>query len=106
MEYHTLLVHMKLGATNDAVLQIAGNLAEQFSAYVIGLATCEAVSDTCLALLPEYPGLAFCDAIADSDRQRLEEMVADAERRFRMVLQGVLRTHNGSMTSRPDLAAT
>jgi len=51
--YTTLLAHLQLGHSNAAVLQVAGDLAEQFDAGVIGVAACQPVQisygDTCVS---------------------------------------------------------
>ena len=41
MTYSTLMVHLELEHSNDARLQIAGDLAEQFDAKLIGIAAAD-----------------------------------------------------------------
>jgi hypothetical protein len=41
MSYSTLMVHLELERSNDARLRIAGDLAEQFDARLIGIAACD-----------------------------------------------------------------
>ena len=38
MDYATLLVHLRLGATNEGVLKVTSDLAKQYEAAVIGIA--------------------------------------------------------------------
>ncbi len=40
MSYATLMVHLDLNASNEGLLQFAGDLAERFEASVIGIAAC------------------------------------------------------------------
>ena len=44
MTFSTLMVHLDFEQPNDARLQIAGDLAEQFSAKVIGIAASDPTS--------------------------------------------------------------
>ena len=41
MTFSTLMVHLELEHSNDARLRIAGDLAEQFDAKLIGIAACD-----------------------------------------------------------------
>ena len=41
MSYSTLMVHLDLDRSNDARLQIAGELAERFDARLIGIAAAD-----------------------------------------------------------------
>ena len=41
MSFSTLMVHLELEHSNDARLRIAGDLAEQFDATLIGIAACD-----------------------------------------------------------------
>lgn len=43
MTYATLMVHLELGHSNQGLLEIAGSLARQFEAGVIGIAACQPV---------------------------------------------------------------
>lgn len=92
MEYSTLLAHVKLGATNEGLLEISGEIVERFGAHAIGIAAYEPVSDGQLALVPEYTDLGAWDVIADSHRRMVEDMMAEAEYRFRTALGGRARS--------------
>ena len=78
MTYATLMVHMELGRPNAALLRVAGDLAEKFSASVTGIAVCQPMR----VIYSEgyVPG----DLIAE-DRIEREAELATAEAEFRRV---------------------
>ena len=43
MSYATLMVVLELGATNEGLLKFTADLAERFTADVIGIATCRPI---------------------------------------------------------------
>lgn len=80
MTYATLMVHMELGRPNAALLRVAGDLAEKFSASVTGIAVCQPMR----VIYSEgyVPG----DLIAE-DRIEREAELATAEAEFRESLR-------------------
>jgi len=90
--YSTLLVHLKLGATNEGLLQIAGDLAERFDAHVIGVAVSKLISSVYLEMLPQYTAQTEGEDLTESDRRITERMFAEAEQQFRAALQSRARS--------------
>jgi nucleotide-binding universal stress UspA family protein len=79
MSYSTLLVHMDLDQSNDARLQIAGELSERFDARVIGTAAA--------SVLPlSYMGGSARDVLGD-ERSRLESRIKHCDLQFRRIFQ-------------------
>jgi nucleotide-binding universal stress UspA family protein len=76
MSYSTLMVHLELDRSNDAPLQVAGELAERFDARAIGTAAAD--------FQPLYfmDGAAAQDLLED-ERTRLKSRIADCETQFR-----------------------
>ena len=80
MTYSTLMVHLELEHSNDARLQIAGNLAERFNAKLIGIAAAD----------PQpayYADGAFAQGLVERDRSQIEERIVETEARFRSEMQ-------------------
>jgi len=85
MTYKTLMVHLELNGDNEGVLGIAGELAEQFGARVIGIAACQPARQ----LVGE--GFDAGEAISQ-DRAEIEKELAEAAEQFRGALQGRARS--------------
>jgi nucleotide-binding universal stress UspA family protein len=85
MTYKTLMVHVELDGQNDGLLKIAGDLAEQFEAHVIGIAACQPVQ----MLFDE--GLTAGEMMVE-DRAEITKEVAAAENRFRKAMEGRARS--------------
>ena len=81
MTYSTLMVQLELEHPNDARLRIAGDLAEQFGAKLIGIAACEQS-----APLYHADG-AFAQGLLEQDRVELGKRMAETEERFRAAAQ-------------------
>jgi nucleotide-binding universal stress UspA family protein len=82
MTYSTLMVQLELEHPNDARLQIAGDLAEQFGAKLIGIAACERSTPL------YYADGAFAQGLLEQDRVALAQRLADTEERFRAAAKG------------------
>lgn len=81
MSYSTLMVHLDVGQSNAARLQIAGELAERFDARVIGVAAGD---------IP--PRLYFMEGVVaedllEKDRSGLKSQLSDCEAQFRSALK-------------------
>ena len=81
MSYSTLMVHLDLDRPNEARLKMAGELAEQFDARVIGISG------------GDFQPLYFMDGAAAQDllekeRARLKAQIANCETQFRQALRG------------------
>ena len=80
MSYSTLMVHLDLGRSNEAQLQMAGELAEVFDARLVGVAAAD--------IQPLYfmeGGVA--EEVLEKDRALLNSQMADCEAQFRRVLR-------------------
>ena len=80
MSYSTLMVHLDLDRSNEARLQMAGELAERFDSRLIGIAAAD--------IQPLY----FMEGVEaqhllEKDRARLKSQMADCEAQFRRVLK-------------------
>jgi nucleotide-binding universal stress UspA family protein len=82
MTYSTLMVQLELEHPNDARLRIAGELAEQFGARLIGIAACEQSTPL------YYADGAFAQGLLEQDRVELAQRLADIEQRFRAAAKG------------------
>jgi hypothetical protein len=80
MAFSTLMVHLELEHPNDARLRIAGDLAEQFDAKVIGIAA----SDPQPA---HYAGGAFAQGLVGQIRSEIKKQIAETEERFRSAMR-------------------
>ncbi len=92
MRYSTLLVHLKLGVSNEGLLKITGNLAERFNAEVIGVAVCKEASQAYLTMLPQYTVQGADEDLVTIDRRLTENLILDAEQQFRAALQNRARS--------------
>ena len=84
MTYSTLMVHLELEHPNDTRLQIAGDLAEQFDAKLIGIA----------AAAPQpghYAEGAFARGLVEGARSEIKQRMTETEERFRGALQKRVR---------------
>ncbi|MGP0088854.1 MAG: universal stress protein [Xanthobacteraceae bacterium] len=81
MTYCTLMVHLELDRSNDARLQIAGELAEQFDATLIGIAAAEAFRG------PYFADGAFAQGVIEQDQADINRRFREVEARFRGALQ-------------------
>ena len=80
MSYSTLMVHLDLDRSNEARLQMAGELAERFDSRLIGVAAAD--------IQPLYfmeGGVA--QDLLEKDRARLKSQMADCEAQFRRILK-------------------
>jgi len=80
MTYSTLMVHLELEHPNDAPLRIAGDLAEQFDAKLIGIAACDPLS-------LYYAEGAFAQDLVERERAEIKKRMAETEERFRTAAQ-------------------
>jgi len=76
MMFKTLMVHLDLDHPNDARIKIAGDLAERFSAGVIGIASC---LDIPTAFADGYTA----SLLIEQERADIEGRFKEAEARFR-----------------------
>ena len=83
MSYSTLMVHLDLERSNEALLRVAGDLATRFEARLIGTA---AASTTPPIYFAE--GAAAVEAF-EQEREWLEQRLKDREAEFRSVLQAM-----------------
>jgi hypothetical protein len=84
MPFSTLMVHLELEHSNDARLQIVGDLAEQFDATVIGIAAAD----------PQplhYAAGAFAQGLVAQERSEIEKRMSETEERFRSAMQQRVR---------------
>jgi nucleotide-binding universal stress UspA family protein len=84
MTYSTLMVHVDLEHSNDARLQISGDLAERFDAKLIGIAACE----------PQpayYAEGAFADSLVEREQGAIKKRMVETEERFRAAIGGRAR---------------
>ncbi len=86
MSYKTLLVHLKLCAANEGLLKITGDLAERFSAHVIGVSVYQPLPAIYSAIETSYSG--SLEDSSEIDRKNIERRFADMEERFRAALKG------------------
>ena len=80
MTYSTLMVHLELEHQNDARLQIAGELAEQFDAKLIGIAAADPQPTY-------YANGSFAQSLVERERAEIEQRMAATEARFRAAVQ-------------------
>lgn len=81
MPYKTLMIHLELNGDNEGLLKIAGDLAEQFQAKVIGIAACQPIQ-------PLYEESMAAGEILAQDRAEIAKELAAAEAQFRSALSG------------------
>jgi len=80
MSFSTLMVHLELEHSNDARLQIAGDLAEQFDANLIGIAAANPQP-------AHYAGGAFAQGLVNQLRSEIKKRMVETEKRFRSATQ-------------------
>ncbi len=80
MTYSTLMVHLELEHSNDARLQISGDLAERFDAKLIGVVACD-------PQLPHYPLGAFAGEVFECEQADIKRRMQETEERFCAAIQ-------------------
>src|SRR5262245_9164547 len=76
MEYSTLMVHLDLEHANDARLQVAAQLAEEFDAKLIGIAACDPQP-------PYYAQGHFAQGLVEAERAEVKKRMSATEEQFR-----------------------
>jgi nucleotide-binding universal stress UspA family protein len=84
MPYSSLMVHLDLYQSNDARLQVAGDLAEQFDAKLIGIASCQPQPTV-------YADGSFARGLVEKLRVEAEEKLSSLERRFNTAFQNRIK---------------
>jgi nucleotide-binding universal stress UspA family protein len=84
MSYSTMMVHLELDAPNDAQLQVAGDLAEQFKAKLIGVAACQPQP-------PVYAEGAFAQSLVEKLREEAKEQIGKLKERFNAAFQNRIK---------------
>lgn len=79
MTYSSLMVHLDLGVSNEALLQLTAGMAERFGAGVLGVAAQQPMQ------IMYSDGYMSADVI-EQDRAVVEQQAAEAEDRFRAVM--------------------
>ena len=80
MTYATLMVHLELGHANAGLLQVTRDLAEHFSAHVIGIAACQPMQMV-------YAEGYIPSEIYEQDNNERKKEIKEAEAEFRSALQ-------------------
>ena len=78
MTFPTIMVHLDIDRPDDACLRIAGDLAEQFDAKLIGVAAADLESSY-------YDQGVFAQELFEQLRSDITKRLAEAEERFRSV---------------------
>jgi nucleotide-binding universal stress UspA family protein len=78
MTFSTVMVHVDLDHANDACLQIAAGLAEQFNAKLIGIAAADLETSS-------YKQEPLAQELVEQVRSHITERLAEAEQHFRSV---------------------
>ena len=81
MTFKSIMVHLELNGDNEGVLQIAGDLAEQFQADVIGIAACQPIQIL-------YNEGFSADDVVTQDRAEIARELKQVEDDFRAALKG------------------
>jgi nucleotide-binding universal stress UspA family protein len=84
MPYSSLMVHLDLYQSNDARLHVAGDLAEQFDAKLIGIASCQPQPTV-------YADGSFARGLVEKLRAEAEEKLSSLERRFNTAFQNRIK---------------
>jgi nucleotide-binding universal stress UspA family protein len=84
MTYSTLMVHLDLDEPNDARLHIAGDLAEQFDAKLIGIASCQPQPSV-------YADGSFAHGLVEQLRKEAEEKLRSLQQRFTTAFQNRIK---------------
>lgn len=85
MTYQTLMVHLQLGRSNAASLQIASELAERFHADVVGIAAGQPTQTI------YGQGYALLDFF-NQEQEKVAKEMTEAEEAFRSAFKGYSRT--------------
>ncbi|MDP2374317.1 hypothetical protein [Reyranella sp.] len=85
MTYATLLVNLILGRPNARLLEVAGSLADRFSAGVIGLGACRPIHAICRDY--SVPAVLF-----EEDRKQIARQIQAAETEFRAAMSKTKRS--------------
>jgi nucleotide-binding universal stress UspA family protein len=80
MTYSTVMVHLDLYQPNDARLHVAGDLAEQFDAKLIGIASCQPQPSA-------YVDGSFAQGLVEQLRDEAEGKMGMIEQRFKNAVQ-------------------
>ncbi len=81
MTYFSLMVHLDLGTSNEAVLSVSADLAEQFGGRVIGIAASQ-------PLIVDYGDMTMACDMVELNRSAMEEHALKAENEFRAAMSG------------------
>ena len=84
MTYSSLMVHLDLYQSNDARLHVAGDLAEQFDAKLIGIAACQPQPTV-------YADGTFAQGLVDKLRAEAEEKIISLQQRFMTAFQNRIK---------------
>jgi nucleotide-binding universal stress UspA family protein len=90
MSYATLLVHLECGRSNERLLQVAGALAQQMNARVVGVAACR-------PLQVNYGDGFVTGDLLESDRREIDLEFKEARREF----DDALESHGAQLVWRP-----
>jgi nucleotide-binding universal stress UspA family protein len=85
MTYSTLMVYLELEHSNDARLEIAGDLAERFDATLIGVVSCD-------PQLPYHPMGALAVEAFEHEQAEIKKRAKETEDRFRAAVWNRART--------------
>jgi len=88
MAYKTILVHLKLGAANDTLLKITGELAQRFRSRIIGVVVSQPLPELYPAMQTAYGNGLTGEDISDTDRKVTDRRIHEAEQEFRTALRG------------------
>ena len=78
MTYSTLMVHLELGRSNAALLQVAIDFAKRFDSEVIGIAGCQPMQ--------AYYAEGYSGDMVEQERKGIDGEIAAAEAEFRSAL--------------------
>lgn len=98
MTYSTLIVHLDLGAPNEALLRVTADLAQRFNAGVIGIVASQSMTIT-------YGDGYMSGELIEQERAETERETSEAETRFRAALDGRASTLEWRSTVNFMLAA-
>lgn len=84
MSYATLMVQLDLYQSNDARLRVAGELAEQFNAKLIGIASCQPQPVV-------YADGSFAHSLVEKLRAEAEEKLNSLQQSFNKAVQGRIK---------------
>jgi nucleotide-binding universal stress UspA family protein len=84
MTYSSIMVHLDLYQPNDARLHVAGDLAEQFDAKLIGIASCQPQPSV-------YANGPFAQGLVEQLRGEAEEKLTVLEERFKIAFQNRIK---------------